>query len=80
MEMENEYLERAYTVYDEQLETGNMLLGGFIVAAVFANKTDADAAMSKYRENRKRYDVRPSGAGAIAAAALEIAQRCYASK
>ena len=74
--MENEYWDRAYTVYDDQLETGNIIPGGFIVAAVFANKTDADAAMSKYRENRKRYDVRPSGAAAIAAAAFEIANRC----
>ena len=75
MRNQDEYLDRAYTVYDAELETDSLMPGGFIVAAVFANKADADEAMAKYRANRKRYDVRPSGAGAIAAAALEMANQ-----
>ena len=72
--MEN-FFDRSFTVYDSMLDTGESLNGGYIVAAVFASKADADAAMAPYLADRRRYDVRPSGAQAVAEAAAEIAMR-----
>ena len=40
--MEN-FFDRSFTVYDSMLDTGEILNGGYIVAAVFASKADADA-------------------------------------
>lgn len=71
--MKNAYWGRAYTVYDAKLETGNLIPGGYIIAAVYASEDEADAALVKYRADN-RYDVRPSGAQAIAEAAMEIAE------
>lgn len=73
--MENTYWNRAYTVYDTNLEVGAIMPGGYIIAAVFSTVEEADQVLSRYRADTGRYDVRPSGAAAIAEAAMEIAKR-----
>jgi hypothetical protein len=73
--MSNKYWDFAYTVYDCQLDTGDLLTGGYIVAAVFESAEAATVGLAKYRANPSRYDVRPSGAAAIADAAMQIARR-----
>jgi CHASE1-domain containing sensor protein len=65
---------RCYTVYDAELDAGEIIPGGYVLAAVFASKTEADAVLEKYRADN-RYDVRPSGVGAVTEAALEMLER-----
>ena len=69
------FFDCSFTVYDADLNTGEAITGGYILAAVFADKAQADSVLTQYRGDRKRYDVRPSGAGAVAEAALQIASR-----
>ena len=71
---DSKFSNRCYTVYDEALDTGEIIPGGYVLAAVFASKTEADAVLEKYRAD-SRYDVRPSGVGAVTEAALEILER-----
>lgn len=74
--MEDSYWERAYTVYDAYFDNSSQQLpGAYILAAVFASKEQADQVLALYRAVPRRYDVRPAAAGAIAKAALEIADR-----
>lgn len=72
--MSKKYWDCAYTVYDSHLDTGDLVNGGMILAAVFASSDEADSILAKYRADN-RYDVRPSGAGAIGDAAMQIAKR-----
>lgn len=62
-----------YTVYDAELDTGNLIPGGYIVAFAVASQADADTLLASYRADRKRYDVRPSTMGAVAEVAMQIA-------
>lgn len=68
--MANTYRGRAFTVYDKQLDTGNLIPGGYIIATVYADAAQAAAALAPYRADR-RYDVRPIGAQAILKAATK---------
>lgn len=71
--MEN-FFARSFTVYDTKLDTGSIIPGGYVLAAIFSSAAEASEVLAKYRADTKRYDVRPSGAQAIADAAMEIAE------
>lgn len=43
------FFDRSFTVYDSMLDTGEILNGGYIVAAVFASKADSTRAGSVIR-------------------------------
>ena len=54
---------RAFTVYDKLLDTGNLIPGGYIIAAVYPDEAQATAALAHFSAER-RYDVRPMGSRA----------------